>query len=267
MTKADVIRVQELLAHMDYYSGKIDGLAGPMTRAAIVRWQREHDLKDDGIAGPITLKAMFPLTSVPAPDIHPEFYLGAAKPLDPTDVASVAKSIGVDPKAFKAIVTVEAQGKPFDAKHRVIALYEPHIAYRMADPDVRRELVRAGLAYAKWGTRRYPKTMEERFAQIDKVSEIGTPELAADATSWGMGQIMGFNAQSAGYLNAVDMVKAFAADAENQVAAMGAFTLNNHALLRALIRLDWATVAELWNGAAYRKNHYDTKLASAYKEG
>lgn len=97
-------------------------------------------------------------------------------------------------------------------------------------------------------------------------SKIASEELAADATSWGMGQIMGFNAQSCGYLDAVSMVKAFAADAENQVAGMGAYILNNSALLRAIIRRDFDAIAEYWNGAAYRKHNYQGRLKSAYIE-
>nr|WP_286208919.1 peptidoglycan-binding domain-containing protein [Azospirillum sp. A1-3] len=35
-----------------------DGVYGPLTKAAVVRWQARHFLKADGIVGPVTAKAM-----------------------------------------------------------------------------------------------------------------------------------------------------------------------------------------------------------------
>lgn len=268
MTKVQCIEVQTFLSGLGLYNGKIDGIAGPMTVGAIKLFQRANGLKDDGIVGPKTLAKMFPIGG----DSHlngaaPFFYIGNAKALEDGDLERVATDIGVEARAFRAIVAVEANGRPFDDRNRPMALYEPHVAYRMSSGDVRRKLVMEELAYAKWGTKKYPKSMDERYRQIERCGIIAGNELAADATSWGMGQIMGFNAQVCGYMNAVDMVRAFAADAENQLAAMGAFILNNASLYRALRRKDWEVVAELWNGAAYRKNNYHIKLASAYNEG
>ena len=41
MTEADRREVQIALARLGYYDGKIDGVFGPDTRAAIRRWQDE----------------------------------------------------------------------------------------------------------------------------------------------------------------------------------------------------------------------------------
>jgi tetratricopeptide (TPR) repeat protein len=46
--------VQKQLADLGYYQGKIDGKVGPMTKAAIKAFQRDHGLEVDGIAGPKT---------------------------------------------------------------------------------------------------------------------------------------------------------------------------------------------------------------------
>lgn len=265
MTKQQTVQVQTLLTGLGLYKGNIDGIAGPMTIGAIKLYQRANGLVDDGIAGRLTLASMFPLDEVQEPNaiVWDKFYIGAAKALEPGDIDRVAHDIGVEPRMLRAIVKIEAPRGPLDAQGRVTALYEPHIAYRMSNSSTRSRLVAAKIAYAKWGLIKYPKSSYDR---IDMCSKIASEELAADATSWGMGQIMGFNAQSCGYLDAVSMVKAFAADAENQVAGMGAYILNNSALLRAIIRRDFDAIAEYWNGAAYRKHNYQGRLKSAYIE-
>ena len=41
MTEVDRRRVQAALSRLGYYDGKVDGIFGPDTRAAIRRWQHE----------------------------------------------------------------------------------------------------------------------------------------------------------------------------------------------------------------------------------
>jgi peptidoglycan hydrolase-like protein with peptidoglycan-binding domain len=41
MTAADRRQVQEALHRLDYYNGPVDGAFGPMTRAAIRRFQQD----------------------------------------------------------------------------------------------------------------------------------------------------------------------------------------------------------------------------------
>lgn len=277
MTWQQTVLVQQFLAGQGLYKGKIDGLAGPMTTTGVRLFQRSTlDLKVDGIVGPKTWAAMFP--GVPAPLPEPQqgaFYIGDAKRLEPGDIERVAADIQVEARALKAVVRVEASGSGFDIKGRVKCLFEPHVCYRMAPPNLRDALaavtlpIHAGeikVAYVKWGTRRYPSSSDTRIAQVDKVTEMAGPELAADSASWGIAQIMGFNAQSCGYMTAVDMVRAFAIDEENQLAAMGAFILNNAACHRALQRRDWPAFAEIYNGKGFREHGYHLKLASAYDD-
>lgn len=54
----DVREVQELLRDLGYYSGKIDGYFGRITRRATIRFQKDQGLIVDGIVGKITLKAL-----------------------------------------------------------------------------------------------------------------------------------------------------------------------------------------------------------------
>lgn len=54
--------IQQRLHNLNYNPGKIDGIIGPRTRAAVRLFQEHHDLDPDGIAGPKTqakLKEMY----------------------------------------------------------------------------------------------------------------------------------------------------------------------------------------------------------------
>jgi N-acetylmuramidase/Putative peptidoglycan binding domain len=81
------------------------------------------------------------------------------------------------------------------------------------------------------------------------------------ATSWGLGQVMGYNAKYAGYPTVGAMVEAFGASESAQVVGMANF-IKTQGLAAALQAHDWARFARGYNGPAYRKNSYDTRLAA-----
>src|SRR5690606_8521374 len=49
---------QAQLAALGFYAATIDGVAGPLTKAAIRTFQRQHGLAVDGIVGPATRAAL-----------------------------------------------------------------------------------------------------------------------------------------------------------------------------------------------------------------
>ena len=63
----DVKALQQLLANYGYYTGKIDGVYGSGTTAAVTKFQRYNDLKKDGKAGPNTMAKLTGANVVPAP--------------------------------------------------------------------------------------------------------------------------------------------------------------------------------------------------------
>lgn len=51
--------VQTMLAALGYETGKIDGIQGPVTTAAVKEFQKDRELQVDGIVGPFTRKELF----------------------------------------------------------------------------------------------------------------------------------------------------------------------------------------------------------------
>lgn len=185
-------------------------------------------------------------------------FAGRAKRLEDIDLPRIAHEIGVGEDEIHAVMEVEAAGSGFDSKGRVKALYEPHIAWRQSKGEVRELLAKEGLAYPSW-KRDYPS---DSYPRILKAYEIAG-DVALMSTSWGLGQIMGFNHAAAGYKSARAMVESFADDEDNHLEAMIRFIVTNE-LDDEIRRHDWAGFARGYNGAGYKANKYDTKLAAAF---
>jgi hypothetical protein len=178
----------------------------------------------------------------------------------PADFARASTTLGCEVAAIRAVWQVETRGKSFDDKGRLAALFEPHHFWRLLGVGPKRDRAAAlGLAYPKWGMRKYPADSYQRIISACSIDE----EAALDATSWGGPQIMGFNAETCGYPSARAMVTAFLAGEPAQVDAFVAFVAKS-GLSDEVRRKDWAGFARRYNGPGYAKNAYDKKLAQAY---
>ena len=65
--------IQQRLADLGYYTGVVDGITGPATKAAIKKFQQSNNLEADGFCGPSTAQVLFsdaaiPVAQTPAPD-------------------------------------------------------------------------------------------------------------------------------------------------------------------------------------------------------
>ena len=90
------------------------------------------------------------------------------------------------------------------------------------------------------------------------------PEPAYRATSWGLGQVMGFNYSSVGYASAAAMVDDMLASEDKQLLAMGRF-LAKVGLSKPLRAHRWADFAAGYNGPAYSDYKYDVQLERQYE--
>lgn len=233
---------------------KVDGSLGNKSKEAVKVFQREHGLVQDGIIGPITKKKLDKV-------IKDKF-------ITEESFVKAAQLLGVTPAHIKAIVEVEAKGSGYFENTELVVLYERHIFYRELkkrmnmvevekiaknNPDICNRL--AG------GYKGGPI----EWSRINKAKTINE-EAALLSASYGLGQVMGFNYKLAGYNTVHEMVNTFNKSETNQLLGMVNFIKANPYLVKAIKRGDWATTARLYNGPAFKKNNYDTKLALAFKK-
>jgi hypothetical protein len=184
-------------------------------------------------------------------------------------IIGAAKAHDIDPPALLALVEVETGGRAFETDGRTPQLlYERHKAYEQAkliSPQVLARFVGAGLAHKGWrpaSQYRDQRTSQQRLALIAKARTIHE-EVADRSASWGLGQTMGFLAEELGFASAREMVGCLGT-IDGQVDCMIREVARSH-LIAPLNAQDWAHVARIYNGAGYRANRYDEKLAEAFK--
>jgi hypothetical protein len=193
-------------------------------------------------------------------------FTGAARKIEPSEIDQIANDLGVEPAAFRAVIAVEAAGSGFDKAGRPKALFERHHFYKhLKDaPGLRANAEAEGLAYAKWGTKPYPKGSDAVYAEIVRACAIDE-EAALLSTSWGLGQIMGSNYKLAGCASVREMLSEACESEAGQVRQMASF-IKNAGLQDELQKKNWAAFARGYNGPGYAKNAYDVKLAQAYNK-
>lgn len=185
-------------------------------------------------------------------------------------IGEAANKARIEPAALLALVEVETSGNAFEEDGRTPALlYERHIAWRMAakvSRAMQSTFARAGLAIPKWSkTTQYKDqgTSGKRLALIARARELDE-EVANRSASWGLGQTMGFLHAELGFASACALVEHMSGNVAGQLECLIA-ELRNKRLVEPLNAHEWARVAEVYNGAGYRANRYDVRLADAWK--
>jgi len=234
----DTIRAyQHALTDLGFDPGPVDGWPGQQTYAAEADYMATKG------------RAVAPLR-----------FKGEARRLDDIDLPRIGTRIGVGEDHLHAVMDVEARGSGFDDEDRIAMLFEPHVFYRELGPGPKRDrAVAQGLAYRRWGQRAYPRDSYPRLMSAMEIDE----DAALRSASWGLGQIMGFNAQMAGYPTARAMVEDFADDEDRHLNAMVSFIIAA-GLDDELRRGDWAGFARGYNGSGYAKHGYHTRLHRAF---
>ena len=183
---------------------------------------------------------------------------GKGKALSTAGLNAASQALGVDTPALWSVITVETKGCGFLKDRRPVILFERHIFHQRtqgrfdaAAPDLSNPV--AG-GYGPTGETQYEKLT--RAVALDR-------QAALESASWGLGQIMGFNAKLAGFAAAEAMVTAMIDSEDAQFIAMAEF-IRGSGLADALQQKDWPTFARRYNGPDFQKNLYDQKLAQAY---
>lgn len=182
-------------------------------------------------------------------------------------VKQVAARWSIDEAALMAVVEIECGGQPYEADGRTPRfLFERHIFYKQLSGAKLQRAVDAGLAIPKWSRTTQYRDQGNSAGRMDVLRQARAidAEAANKSCSWGVGQIMGFNATSLGYLSASDMVaKLTAGGLGAQIDCMVRF-IKSKRLIDKLNARDWAGFARAYNGEAYKQNAYDTRMDAAY---
>ena len=186
-------------------------------------------------------------------------FSGDAVPLRMAGFSDVVQALGVTAAEVWAILDVETLGSGFLPDGRPRILFERHVFSRLTGGrfDATAPQVSAPTAggYGAGGAPQYDR--------LGQAAALDRPA-ALRSASGGLGQIMGFNAEVAGFADAETMIAAMTASEDAQLSGLGSFVLHHdlHLPLRARA---WADFARGYNGPDYAKHSYDTRLDAAYR--
>jgi len=175
------------------------------------------------------------------------------KKLTKREMVELAVKYDLDVHVVDAIKQVESSGNGFDWRTgKIMIQFEPHWFKKLADNP------KAGQV---WRNNKVEPQSGE-WAAFNDAWKIN-PEAAMLSTSIGLMQVMGFNHKVVGFLD-VGKMWDFAKESEaNQlelelrfmVKAVGKHKINTK---------NFEEIARIYNGPAYKKFNYDTRMKSAY---
>lgn len=231
----------------------MDGWFGDETEKAVIRFQRKAGLFVDGIAGPATFAALAPTTPSEI----------GRKALREGDIKTAARKLGVQVAAIKAVTEVESRETGFLPSGRPDILFERHVMYRRLESSEREH-----------NAEKFPNIVnpkpggyiggEGEWRRLRRACSIAE-SVAIESASWGLFQIMGFHWQALGYASAWDFYHKMIQNEAEHLEAFVRFIKLDSELHAALKARDWQSFAEQYNGPAYARNQYDTRLAAAYE--
>lgn len=183
-------------------------------------------------------------------------------PLTEEDFREVAQRIGVEVAAIKAIVDIEAgpTHEGFSAPGKPLINFDLTMFRRFA--------TRRGVNLSKYSQSHSVVFNSHRGSQIKANARLDAartinPEAAVEGTFWGMFQIGGFNWKKCGAESLDDFVMRMSRSERDQLDMFVEF-ITNAGLLKYLKAKDWASFARGYNGPAYARRNYHTRMASAY---
>ena len=180
-------------------------------------------------------------------------------------VSAIADKLDVDTAALLAVAEVESAGVSewkVSGKNRPPIRFEGHYFHKKLKGDKLKAAVAAGLANPKAGAVKNPGSYGARYALLERAAKIDAAA-AYESTSWGLGQVMGDHWKKLGFRSVDEMVNT-ANTVDGQIDIMARY-IQKFGLVDELQSKGWKSFASQYNGPAYKKNRYDTKMAAAYK--
>jgi hypothetical protein len=180
-------------------------------------------------------------------------------------VARVADELGIEAAALLAVVEVESGGRLYarvNGQDEPLIRFEGHYFHRFLPAAKRNLAIVAGLANPVAGKVRNPLTQAGRWRMLARARAIDR-DAALCSVSWGVGQVMGAHWRWLEYHDVETLVGEARAGAEGQVRLFTRF-VEKAGLKDKLVAHDWAGFARAYNGPAYARHHYDSRMAAAY---
>jgi hypothetical protein len=181
-------------------------------------------------------------------------FTGSGAPLSGAAFDNAVAGLGTNKASLWAVLTVETSGFGFLPDRRPKIRYERHVFHKRTSGKFSRQY--PGISSPDSGG---TTTVANEYVRLDQAMSLDR-RAALESTSWGLGQIMGFNARKLGYTDAEEMVSEFIKTEDAQLDGVRRFVLANGDLANALKRKEWKRFAFFYNGAGFAKNAYDKKL-------
>lgn len=180
-------------------------------------------------------------------------------------LAGVAAELGIEAAALMAVIEVESGGRlhaRVNGRDEPLIRFEGHYFHRLLPAAKRNRAVVSGLAHPVAGRVRNPLTQAGRWRLLSRACEIDR-EAALCSVSWGVGQVMGAHWRWLGYAGVEALAAEARSDLEGQVRLFARF-IEKAGLKERLNAHDWAGFARAYNGPAFARHGYHTKMAAAH---
>jgi hypothetical protein len=182
-------------------------------------------------------------------------FIGRAVPLDSLGMANALSILDAEAMRVWSVLGVETSGCGFRPDRRPKMLFERHIFSR--ETGGRFDRAHPDISNPSPGG--YQRGGPDQYARLDRAMALDA-QAALRSASWGVGQVMGFNACAAGFADAGKMIDAMMQSENAQIEGMARF-IASKGLSNALRIGDWQQFALGYNGKDYWKQGYQLLLA------
>jgi hypothetical protein len=255
----DVLKLQRYLNEVLHLDMKADGSLGKVTQFAIKELQNKLGIvennEDGPCYGPVTQDKILAIIN--------------KKYLNENDFIKASNKLQIETNVIKTVTTVEALQFGFYNNGLPVMLFERHHFYKQL-------CAAKGVDFANKAAIDFPDICnpspggyqggKHELDRLDRAKSIDETSALLSA-SYGLFQIMGFNYAQAGYKSVKEYYEAICISEQNQLDAFVNYLMldKTKSLLNSLKKKDFTAFAKEYNGPAYAKNNYDTKMMKAYQ--
>lgn len=178
----------------------------------------------------------------------------------------MAKQAEINPAALLAVAEVESGGRALydvDGQKEPAIRFEGHYFDRRLSGRIRDYARKNGLSAPEAGKIANPKSQGGRWLLLERAMGLDK-KAALESTSWGLGQVMGAHWEWLDFASIDALVAEARGSVVGQVRLMLRF-IEKAGLVEVMRACDWRNFARRYNGPAFARNNYDTRMAAAYQ--